>query len=1560
MTQIENVQKDAISALIIGDGRLVLSCIDSILSLGGQIVGVVSLNPGILNEVSERGISTFSSSASEPGSAESFDAFYSQFGDFTNSLDYDLLVSVENSLMLPGDIITRASTGSIHFQVKSNEASPASIGNTIGESKDSGYPEVSAGWFQIPSPGEPPVILWGKKFHSDELGGSDIAPDRLTEKWCVDGLSALWENLKSGAASKISDVIPSSGIHPASALVDWEMPASAIASRVRLLSFSEFPDLFGFPRFIHMNRVYLLRECRVSAVVPTPESAENIPVPGTILDISENTIHVATGSETLEISGVSDSLGRPVDLISTFPRGTALNDPATGHPDPLQRERCEKWIHDTFQIQVSWSRQLLGVSPFVIPGFWLQGVTSATHQSALASNPVSTTDSDRQPIIDQVPSGEKSSYFTSDYHHLPIWAPDCDSHIESSLWISGVLAAFLARITGQFDLSISIGIEDMFPTDHSWGQLFCPTIPLQWHIASDCPLQELWWQNRARAFELVEISPFLLDQFARLSSDDSGPSLDDHLTTYVGSGTYRENLPVRPAVGVEILPDSQFRFFADSSILEPAIAQALSRAFEDFFHSLTENPGLELPFLNMGNPGLVRRLEPSFEFDNPASTTILDLIENQAEFSGENTAIICGDSSINYENLWARSSAYTVCLQEKNIEPGDRVGLFLSRSLDYSAAMLGAWRAGACVVFLSRDLPGDRLGKMSTLADLKLLIAEDSDLDYPQEWYSSSDFNVICPAQIPTDAPRALNSKVRLVPFDYSSPAYIIFTSGSTGDPKPVLIGHRELTHHCLAFQQALNLTHSCRVLQFAGLGFDVCLEEIVPTLAAGATLVLRDDEWISSASGFWERVSTSGISHLNLPTAFWYSLVDESSKGDVPVCVHHLIVGGERVDESYLSRWFSLEPLRTRLWNGYGPTETTITATLLPIDFAPPQSHQGNTVPIGFGLGCCDIFLLDALGKPLPSGIPGEILIAGNGVGRGYFNAPEVTDRQFIESPMMGKGVDHSRAYLSGDFGRLLNDGSLHFLGRVDSQVKVRGYRLELHEIEHQIESLSQVDQAIVIDIPGADGKSSALAAFLKLSKSSGSNNNPQVRDIQLELARQLPEFMIPSWISLVDIWPRTSNGKIDFKALRSHAVALASSPPAETAAETPAQPLYLDSPDLIAIARIWGDIFSDSSRPHSLDEDFFANGGDSLGAMRLLSRISKELKVSVSLTGFHKNPTVAGLANLVRSGQVVDSEITRLNPEVPSDPDESDESGSPEASGDTGHIQSDHFIPLHGRGTGYPVFILPGGAGGDIETFIYSHLTRSLAEDNDNDIDIQFLAFQPLLQNQDSFPFKSVDEMADVCVEGIIRHCPDRPVMLIGDCIGSILAFQVVNQLESLGHQVRLTALLDSQPDFHREAANQDSLPPVSPHVLRIRRILGYLGRFISSIPTQWPAILADIRETRNRHRAMAAAHQDPPIQSEIPESLGTFYFDMLLEFSPPGIQAPIADFLPTHKKKLPLSKTWKNQTQGNYSQFFYKEADELDYLGQPLNYVRDKKLDLAPSLLRLLKDSLHSDKS
>lgn len=586
------------------------------------------------------------------------------------------------------------------------------------------------------------------------------------------------------------------------------------------------------------------------------------------------------------------------------------------------------------------------------------------------------------------------------------------------------------------------------------------------------------------------------------------------------------------------------------------------------------------------------RLQALGRPDRPVPVTLADLasaFEATAARHGDRTAVTEAQTglSVDFRTLDQQANALAAKLAGCGIGPQDVVAVALPRSVRQIAAMLATLKAGAGFLLLDLDQSPDYLSGLIRQARAKAIIVQQ---DTP---LSASAPNVVmaddaCQAHAP---PRPA--------LDGDSLAYVTFTSGSTGTPKAVRGLNAALSAHAHAMADAYALTERDAVLQFATPSFDVALEEVWPTLLSGANVVLRDASPLGSIQGLLDLVRQHGLTVLNLPASYWQQMVAElrDHPRPLPDSLRLLVTGSERVPPAAFREWLRLAP-GVQFVNAYGPAEATVTSSLWQGSSLP----TGSEVPIGRPAGHARILLRAPDGTPTPLGGEGEIVIGGHAVSGGYLDDPESTARAFMADA-------EGRLYRSGDLGRWSTDGQLMFLGREDRQVKLRGQRIELGQIESALAAQSGVLQFFV-DLD--KGPPPRLLGWVV------TDDGTDVTRIARDLRDLLPAYMVPRLIAVDDL-PVTANGKIARDLLPRPAAA--GPAPGATQAE----------PQVLAVADCMADVLE---LPHvGPDDDFYDLGGDSLLALRLISLVRTRTGLRLHTADVMQAPTPEGLVRLQRT---------------------------------------------------------------------------------------------------------------------------------------------------------------------------------------------------------------------------------------------------------------------------------------------------------------------------------------
>ncbi|MFI5698815.1 non-ribosomal peptide synthetase [Streptomyces xanthochromogenes] len=555
----------------------------------------------------------------------------------------------------------------------------------------------------------------------------------------------------------------------------------------------------------------------------------------------------------------------------------------------------------------------------------------------------------------------------------------------------------------------------------------------------------------------------------------------------------------------------------------------------------------------------------------------------------ERVALRTAAADITYTELWERAQKAGVELAALDVGAGDVVGVRLPSGPGAVAAMLACWHVGAAFLPMDASAPDAHRDHLLHRSRARAVIDGDG------------------PRALTGAAPSATGG-----PRDEG--AYVIYTSGSTGTPKGVLVGQDAFAEHTTAIAGLLGLRDTDTVLQFAGLGFDVAQEEIWPTLAVGGTVAFLDskDRALSPAE-LADRVRELGVSVLQLPTSYWRLLCAQMQGAESSGCsfegVHTVVIGGEAAGTNDVHVHRNGPLGHSTLINGYGPTETVVTCTAFVLPAHEPLPPTAG-LPIGGPVGNRRLHVLDADRRPVPVGSPGELWVGGSPLAEGYLGEPLRTEERFHPDPF--GSVPGARMYRTGDLILRHPDGALEFLGRLDNQVKVRGYRIELDEVDRHLTDTRGVTAAAAVALDDGSGTGGRiLAAALSVIA-----DGPTAEQIREELRGRLPSHLVPGLIHVRDTLPLTASGKIDRRAVAALlADAYASSTPEAEAtaavaesgvgAESGADVGVVDtdtaevSADLALLLKLIRTLLR--APDFGPDDDFLAHGGDSLVALRV-----------------------------------------------------------------------------------------------------------------------------------------------------------------------------------------------------------------------------------------------------------------------------------------------------------------------------------------------------------------------
>ncbi|WP_084652018.1 non-ribosomal peptide synthetase [Ottowia thiooxydans] len=707
-------------------------------------------------------------------------------------------------------------------------------------------------------------------------------------------------------------------------------------------------------------------------------------------------------------------------------------------------------------------------------------------------------------------------------------------------------------------------------------------------------------------------------------------------------------------------------------------------------------------------------------------TTLAALIEERMASTPQALALEYEGAQLTYGDLEARTRALAIALHSKGIGRESLVAVALPRSLELLIALVAVLRSGAAYLPLDLEHPPERLARVVALAQPACALVREVDASSLH-----ADLPRLDPSQWPVDSGPGV-SLVLPAPPTPQDAAYVIYTSGSTGEPKGVVIEHRAIVNRLEWMRQHYGFNESDRILQKTPATFDVSVWEFFLPLITGCTLVIappeahRDPAWLASII----RQRHIGTCHF-VPSMLAAFLAHPGSRG---LSLRRIFCSGEELPATLRERLHAT--LTSELHNLYGPTEAAVDVSYWPADV---EDHS-LPVPIGFPVWNTRLYVLDGKMQALPPGVAGDLYLGGVQLARGYLGRDDLTRERFLPDPYRAG----ERIYKTGDLARWREDGAAIFLGRNDHQIKLRGLRIELGDIEAAIASFDGVVRSGVVvreDRPG----DKRLVAYVQ------SGRAYEVNALRSHVAAQVPDYMVPgAFVELAD-WPVTSNGKLDRTRLPMPDVDLAVGQLPRTATEVALAEMFAQLLQLKPGSRL------------STDSDFFSLGGDSLLAVQLLAQMQDRWQRNPGLGSLFANPTLGALASAIDAEEVrFDSGLAPL-------------------------------IQLAAGDPAQPLVFAVHPAGGI--SWGYRLLARAIAQPAQGPTRSVYGLQSPALEPDAPLPL-SIEELAQQYVSRVLSLQPRGPVHLLGWSVGGIIAQAMAVELEARGREVGVVALLDAYP--------------------------------------------------------------------------------------------------------------------------------------------------------------------
>lgn len=793
-----------------------------------------------------------------------------------------------------------------------------------------------------------------------------------------------------------------------------------------------------------------------------------------------------------------------------------------------------------------------------------------------------------------------------------------------------LLAAYLAllfRTTYQKDIIIGVPLTNRRQNNHKNTMgCFVNILPLGFLLSSDMPFSELIKQVRHKmllAHRNQEI-PFtnILDAVQPKRNPGTNALFQVGFTVEPSMKLNLHNLEITPRKihnkgaqldiflsFLDITETIQGYFEYNSEIFD----EATIRHFCDHYQNLLEiaatapdTPVGAIDFLSSAErTHLVTQLNDT-AVDYPTDACLHHLFEQQVMKTPDALAAVFGQTKLTYDELNKRANQLAHYLKDFGVGPNTFVGIFINRSLEMLIAVYAVLKTGAAYVPLDPAFPKQRLAYIleDTKAPAMITHSDNADeLKLPSVQSICIDRDIEKIGAYPDHNPEHNSTPDHL--------AYVLHTSGSTGKPKGVQVPHGAVINFLVSMQKEPGIKATDKLLAVTTLSFDISVLELFLPLTVGAGIVIADQDTTVNGQALLSLIRSSGSTIMQATPATWHLLFAAGLKTPLPLKV---LCGGENLPPGLANQ---LCAISDSVWNLYGPTETTIWSTCARI-------NPDATVTAGRPIANTQLYIVDENLQLTPHGVPGELLIGGDGVSHGYLNRPNLTQEKFIPDTFSGNA--NQRVYRTGDLARYNKDGELLIIGRMDYQVKFRGFRIELGEIEAVMSKHPAIKQAAVI-LHNLSETDKRIVAYFTLKADQTATTN-ELREF---LSSDLPDYMLPATYQLIDTMPLTDNGKINRKTLpepvfEGRTIGLEYAPP--------------DTETEKQLCRLWQEILHFDKI--GINDNFFEIGGSSLLAVECTSRIESRLNTKLSVTHFFQYPTIAALAGHLDRGETKISEQT------------------------------------------------------------------------------------------------------------------------------------------------------------------------------------------------------------------------------------------------------------------------------------------------------------------------------
>ena len=759
-------------------------------------------------------------------------------------------------------------------------------------------------------------------------------------------------------------------------------------------------------------------------------------------------------------------------------------------------------------------------------------------------------------------------------------------------------------------------------------------------------------------------------------------------------------------------------------------AETIERMMNQFELLLTKinlDPNINLGDIDLGNDAVntheeLNRTEATY----PAKALHYLISETASKYPGK-IALCFGEQELSYRELEERSNQLAHYLIQQGVMPGNFVGVALDRSPEMVITLLAIMKAGAAYIPLDPGYPEDRIFFILKDAAAKLLITSKN--------YEKKFAVPTASIHIEDALEKCRDHAVILPGIEVSARdlVYVLYTSGSTGQPKGVLIEHRSLVNFLFSMMKQPGFSGDDILLAVTTISFDISGLELFLPLVAGATIILADADDSRDGKALLRLVEDRKVSVMQATPSTWKMMLASGWEKEIAV---KLLCGGEALPKDLANK---LIPKSKALWNMYGPTETTIWSTCKQVFIT------DEIITIGRPVNNTEIYILDEAFNILPQGVIGEIGICGDGLARGYWNREDLTKEKFLSHPFDAS----KKMYRTGDLGKLLPGGEIQCLGRIDTQIKIRGYRVETGEIENTLEAISGIKEAVVLCKENKLGDARLVAYVVPENEinTKAGESKEMISQWKIKTALKLPAYMVPAHFELMTSLPLTPNGKIDRNSLPD---------PFDAGGNPEEAAPGLCSKEEEIISAIWQNLLD--IKDIGLHDNFFESGGHSLIAIEVMTRIEKQTGKKLPPSILFQYPTIAKLATVINDNSGVEAWKS--------------------------------LVGIKTSGNKDPLYIIHGAG---LDVMVFNNIARHMDKDQ------PVYGVKAKGKDGDDEALENIEDMAAFYISEIVVHNPAGPYALIGFSAGSVIAFEMSRQLIAMKRQVKILGIIDYDLEEH-----------------------------------------------------------------------------------------------------------------------------------------------------------------